>query len=60
MLIDILLWVVAAWLALGAFFYIGAVGKKREPITPGNAATTTLMLAAIIVVVVLAAVHGVK
>lgn len=52
---NIALYVIAGWLALGALLSIGNIGKERKPTTPGQAAVIVLIDAALVVTLVLAA-----
>lgn len=49
------LYIVAAWLVLGALGTICGVGRERKPLAAGVAAYSVIFSAAAVVVVVLAA-----
>lgn len=52
---NIALYAVAGFLALGALLSVGTVGKPRKPLEPGAAALVVLFTAAMIVVLIFAA-----
>lgn len=49
MIADVILWVIVAWVALGAVVTISMVGKPRQSTTPAVAATATVLNALIII-----------
>ena len=55
MILQIVLWLAAAWLAFGAIANIGQIGKEREPVTPAVAITVVITTAIIVTALVLAA-----
>jgi hypothetical protein len=54
---NIALFVLAALLGIGLLFYIGTIGKPREPVAPSDAVATVVFTAACIVMMVLAGVR---
>jgi len=55
MLLSILLWVVAVFLAWSVLLLIGSIGKPRKPSTPAVAVIGVCMYVPVIAVVVTAA-----
>lgn len=49
--------VTAAFVTLGALFYVGQIGKPRKPIMPSDAVVVVAIDAAIVAFLAVAAVH---
>ena len=52
MLLSILLWIVAAYLAWAVLLLIAAIGQPRKPVTPGTAVAGVVIFGAAIAVIV--------
>ncbi|MFJ4173346.1 hypothetical protein [Microbacterium sp. NPDC089696] len=57
LLLQIVLWVSAAWLTFGALALVSQIGKPRTPPTPGVAIFTLIVTAIIVTAIVIAAVQ---